>query len=51
VEGLIDMVGCEDGLGDAEGMDDGHVLPIGIDISSDVKFPPSWIKMEPTNNV
>ena len=45
------MVGCEDGLGYTEGVNDGHVLPIGIKISSKVKFPPCWIRVEPKNNL
>ena len=40
---------CEDGLGDVEGLDDGHVFPVKE--SSKLKFPPYWIRVEPTNNL
>ena len=41
LEVRVTMVGYKDGLGGAEEADDGHVFPIGIDISSKVKLPPS----------
>ena len=49
LEGRFENVGCMDGLEEdvAEGTGDGQVVPIGIDISSDVKFLPSWIRVEP----
>ena len=51
LEGCIDKVGREDGLDVAEGTDDGQVFPIRIDISSEVKCPPSWMRVEPKNNL
>ena len=47
----MDMAGLEDGLGDAKETYDGHILPIGIYLSSEATFPPSWIRVEPTNNL
>ena len=42
LEGCVDTVCCDNGLGDTKGLDDNHVLPIGIDdIPSEVKLLPS----------
>ena len=50
VEGCLDNVDVKVGLGDVEGTCDGHVLPI-VDTSSEVKFPPFWIRVEPKCSV
>ena len=47
LEVFIDTVTNDLGLGEVEGACDGNALPIGIHISSDVKFPSSWKRVKP----
>ena len=51
-DGCIDVVGqvegSEEGL--IEGMGDGHVVPRRMELSSPVKLPPSWTRVESKYN-
>ena len=52
-DGCVDIVGRVEGLeeGLIEGMDDGHAVPRRIELSSPVKLPPSWTRIESKYNL
>ena len=52
-DGCIDVVGGVEGLGEGliEGMGDGHAVPRRMELSSIVKLPPSWTRIESKYNL